>query len=121
MDTKRKQYLDEYKKKTKRVSITLSLQEYRTLEAQAKKFGLKPTTFLKQKCFNSFDDKRFLSTQQQEDLKEFVRLIRSIANNVNQMAKHSNIFSAILNKKSVMQNLEFMEKKVIEFVTRDKS
>jgi len=121
MNEKRKKYLKEYNKNSKRVSITLSIQEYKILEKEAKKFGLKPTTFLKEKCFKSFDDKKFLSKEQEDELKEFVKLTRSIANNINQMTKHSHIFNTILNKKSVMHNLDFFEKKVVEFITRDKS
>jgi len=114
----RKEYLKEYSKRVKRVSVTLTLKEYKILEREAKKYGLKPTTFLKEAFFKCLDDEKFLSKTQEDELKNFVRAIRGIANNINQMAKHSNIFFAVLNKKRVFKNLEELEKLVMDFVMR---
>ncbi len=118
MDEKRKKYLQEYQEKTKRVSITLTNSEYQLLEKESKKLGVKPTTFLKQNFLNSLENKKDISIDDKERLKEFVRVVRGIGNNINQMAKHSNIFYSILNKNKVFKNLEKLEKEVIKFTNK---
>ena len=118
MDEKRKKYLKEYQEKTKRVSITLSFSEFQLLEKESKKAGMKPTTFLKQNFLNSLENKKNISLDDKESLKEFVHVIRGIGNNINQMAKHSNIFYTVLNKKKVFKNLEELEKEVIKFTNK---
>jgi len=115
MDEKRKKYIKEYQEKTKRVSITLTNSEYQLLEKESKKIGVKPTTFLKHNFLNSVENKKNISLEDKESLKEFVQVVRGIGNNINQMAKHSNIFYTVLNKKKVFKNLEELEKEVIKF------
>ena len=118
MDEKRKAYLKEYSKRVKRVSITLTLKEYKRLEKEAKKYNLKPTTFLKVAVFKCLDEEKLLSAVEEGELKKFVRAIRSIANNINQMAKHSNVFRMLLDRKRVFKKLEELERKVIVFITK---
>ncbi len=118
MDEKRKKYLKEYSKKVKRVSVTLTLKEYKILEREAKKYNLRPTTFLKKAFFSCLENKKLLTKVQEDELKEFVRIIRSIGNNINQMAKHSNIFRAVLNRNRVFKQLEELEREVIDFINK---
>ncbi len=118
MNEKRKKYLKEYSKRVKRVSVTLTLKEYKILEREAKKHDLKPTTFLKKAFFSCLENKKLLSKVQEDELKEFVKIVRSIGNNINQMAKHSNIFRSILNRNRVLNQLEKLEKEVIDFISK---
>ena len=77
------------KGRVKRVSLTFSTSEYRDLEAAANQAGAKPAPHIKALAMQALRDDVVLPEAVLDELAEASRLIRTIANNVNQMARYS--------------------------------
>ena len=102
---KRKTYLKKYKQEIKRVSITLTNQEYQELLKLSKKAKVKPTTYLKNSYLSNKNKTYFLSEEIKKELQSLNFKIRNIANNINQIAHSSNIFKAVSNPKIIKEKL----------------
>lgn len=116
----RKEYLESYKNKIKKVSITLTNKEYLELEKLAKSYKLKPTTFFKKVYLKSINNENILTADTSKELKSLIFLIRNIANNINQIAHSSNIFKFISTSK-INKNLADLESIIKGFVNNPKS
>ena len=117
---KRKSYLKKYKQETKRVSITLTNEEYQELLKLSKKARVKPTTYLKNSYLSNKDKTYLLSGDLKAELQSLNFAIRNIANNINQIANHSNIFKAVSNPKAIKEKLQELEELILNFVTKTK-
>lgn len=112
-----KTYKEKYKKRHKSVNVTLSLKEYKRLAELAEQQNTKPTTLMRELAFAQMDKQAVYPTELIELLKEHNRLIRSIANNLNQMAHHANIFSDV-DKKTVFDHLRELHTTIADFSKR---
>lgn len=114
-----REYLKEYRQdyKNHRISVTLTPQEFARLNALARKQKKKPTSFLKELAFSALDDKAILSDELAQELQVFNRLIRNVANNVNQLARASNAFDAHIRPQDVLSELQRLDFLVREFIT----
>lgn len=110
-----KAYKAKYNTRHKRVSVTLTLAEYRQLKEAAKQQKTKPTSLLKELAFASLNDTDLQPTELVDKLNEHNRLVRSIANNLNQIAHHANIFSEV-DKKTVFDHLRKLHTQVEYFI-----
>lgn len=110
-----KTYKEKYNKTHQSVNVTLTTAEYKQLTELAKQQKTKPTTLLKQLAFTQMEKQAVYPTELIELLKEHNRLIRSIANNMNQMAHHANIFSEV-DKKTVFDHLRQLHLQIDGFV-----
>ncbi len=94
MDEKRKlyqrQYRDKYKSRAKRVNLTLSNKEYRSFVSAARKDNAKVTSFIKDLALAGLEARASIPPELHEELKTLRFAILNIANNVNQIAHHSN-------------------------------
>ena len=99
-----REYLKEYRQdyKNHRMSITLSPQAFARLNALA---------------FSSLDGKAIVSDELAQELQVFNRLVRNVANNVNQLARSSNAFDAHITPQDVLAELQRLEFLVNEFIT----
>jgi len=90
MSEKRQSYLRNYRKdyQAKRVNLTLSKAEYRAFVRASD--GEKITSFVKRLALDSLSDKKPVPAEVMEELRTLKFAIRNIANNVNQIAHHSN-------------------------------
>lgn len=90
MTSKRRDYQQAYQKtyKGKRVNLTLSPSEYRAFSQQAK--NQKVTTFIKKLALSALNQQALIPKNLDTELKMLHFAIRNIANNVNQIAHHSN-------------------------------
>ena len=86
------------KGRVKRVSLTFSSSEYREFEAAAKAEGEKPASHIKALAVQGLRNEVSLPESVEGELAEVSRLIRTIANNVNQMARHSNRIGRVLDE-----------------------
>ena len=86
------------KGRVKRVSLTFSSPEYREFEAAAKAEGEKPASHIKALAVQALRNEVTLPESVESELAEVTRLIRTIANNVNQMARHSNRIGRVLDE-----------------------
>lgn len=114
-----REYLKEYRQdyKNHRMSVTLSPQEFARLNALAKKHKKKPTSFLKELAFSSLDGKAIVSDELAQELQVFNRLVRNVANNINQLARSSNAFDAHITPQDALAELQRLEFLVNEFIT----
>lgn len=118
----RKQYQARYRKsyrqRTRRVSVSLSLAEYARLERAAAQFSERATTHLKRRAFAHLDDAVLVPPELGERLQDLVFLIRNIATNVNQMARHSNEIQAVLDAKAPFHEVARLEAALRAMVER---
>jgi hypothetical protein len=123
MSEKRRAYQKEYKKrydaKNKRVNLTLADDEYRDFVRHAKK--TKVTSYIKQLAIAGLNSQTVLPDNIEEELKTLRFAIRNIANNINQIAHHSNTMRGISSEAehSVFQYLKQLED-VVESYTKGK-
>ena len=123
MSEKRRAYQKEYKKrydaKNKRVNLTLADDEYRDFVRHAKK--TKVTSYIKQLAIAGLNSQTVLPDNIEEELKTLRFAIRNIANNINQIAHHSNTMRGITAdaEHSVFQYLKQLED-VVESYTKGK-
>ena len=107
------EYLRQYKKEHppvgKRVNITLSESEYARLVEVASESGERPTTFLRNVALAALEGRRVLAKEEEAKVDEFVRVVRGIANNLNQMARYSNSMRGMLDEREVGYQLLHME------------
>lgn len=112
-----KKYREENKRKTKRVSVTLSLDEFKQLEQMAKVEKIKPTTLLKKLAFSSMNKKADFPLDVSADFGDLVHILRGVANNINQMAKHSNTIKRVADESrlfSLLKSIEDENRKFLE-------
>jgi len=86
-----KQY--HYKKTRKIVTFPLLLDDFEKLKSQADNTGMSVNKMVKEMVLNHLESKpnNFQSKEQLELIKEYMRISRGIATNINQMAYSSNI------------------------------
>jgi len=94
----KKEYMKNYKKhyysRTRKiVTFPLLLEDYSILSQKAQKSGITVNTMSKQVILHFIENtpNRFITLRQQELIKEYMRISRGIATNINQMAHSSNI------------------------------
>jgi hypothetical protein len=117
---KRRESKKRHREKTKRISITLSEEEYNLLKSRADKLNTKPTTYLKN-VYNSYHKKTIVQSQDlQDDIKDLRFLIRNIANNINQIARNNNIMNSLFNGKKAITKLSELENLILDFIERKK-
>lgn len=118
MDNKQayqKAYKLKYNKRHKNVNVSLTLAEYKQLCAVSKLHDMKPTTMLRELALSKLNDTELATADVIAALNEHNRLVRSIANNLNQMAHHANIFSEV-DKATVFNHLRQLHEQVAEFI-----
>jgi len=82
-----------YKKTRKIITFPLLLEEFELLKNQAEKMGMSNNKMAKEIVLNYFDlqPQKFQTKEQLDLIKEYMRISRGIATNINQMAYSSNI------------------------------
>jgi hypothetical protein len=116
---KRKIYNQEYGQRTKRVSLTLTNAEYSEIEQRAKKEGIqKPTTLLKNMAFAYHQQTPIIPQSIKEELQELRFLLRNVANNINQIAHHSNTIQRLADENGLLLEIQKMEKTIHDFVAQ---
>jgi hypothetical protein len=82
-----------YKKTRKIITFPLLLEEFELLKNQAEKMGMSNNKMAKEIVLNHLDSQpqNFQTKEQLDLIKEYMRISRGIATNINQMAYSSNI------------------------------
>lgn len=109
-------YKSEYKDRVHRITLTLSNAEYEEMEKRAKSENVKPTTLIKNMAFAYHQQTPIISESIAEELKELRFLIRNVANNINQIAHHSNTIQQLADENGLLLEIQKMEKTVNDFV-----
>lgn len=113
---KRKIYNQEYSQRTARVSVTFSKSEYSEIEKRAKAEGVKPTTLVKNMALAYHQKIQIMPEPIKEELQELRFLIRNVANNINQIAHHSNTIQRLVDENGLLLEIQKMEKTINDFV-----
>lgn len=111
-----KAYKSEYKTRTHRVTVTLTPEEYATLKREAKALGLRPTSLAREFIVST---KGTLTTQPeaiQKELSEIRFLLRNTANNINQIAHHSNTIKRLVDENGLLLEVQKMEEAIFAWV-----
>lgn len=91
----RKLYIKEYQKdyyvRNKRINLTVNDVDRGTICKLSEKENKLPSTFVKEIVICRLKEEYYLQEEIKSGLSEFVRNIRGIANNVNQIARNTNI------------------------------
>lgn len=109
-----KAYRKKYNKRHKSVNVTLTLAEYQQLKSFATRQKTNPTALLKELAFAQLTNQSVYPNQLLTLLQEHNRLIRSIANNLNQIAYRANIFDEV-DKKTVFDHLRTLHTQIEQF------
>lgn len=113
--TDRSEYLKAYRKdygsRAKRVNLTFDLPEYRSVLRAAKSLGEPVATYVKRMALAAHHEAETVQLPEEllEELADLSRVIRTIANNVNQMARHSNRIAQVLDEQEVFLHIQRLE------------
>lgn len=112
------QYKAEYSQRMKRVSITFSNSEYSELEKRAKSESVKPATLVKNMALAYHQQVHIMPEPIKEELQELRFLIRNVANNINQIAHHSNTIQRLADENGLLLEIQKMEQIINDFVAQ---
>lgn len=110
-------YRREYRRQKKRISITVSHAEYDALASAALQEQKKVTTLVREYALTSLADIPRMPREIRAELRELSLLVRNIANNVNQIARHSNRIHELVSddEHNLLLYLKALEEHVREF------
>lgn len=112
----RKLYNQAYATRSHRVAITLTPTEYVELEKRAKAEGVKPTTLVKNMAIAYHQSQQIPQEPILKELQELRFLLRNSANNINQIAHHSNTVGRLVDENGFLDEVRKMETTINEFV-----
>jgi hypothetical protein len=114
------QWREASKKTHKRVELNLPISEYEAflaiVESQNKKQNV--SALIAEMAINYRDNKTTIPESLEDSLKEINIAIRGIGNNINQIARNSNIYQEV-DKKMFFDNLKELNLRVNDFVKRE--
>jgi len=114
------QYQRDYRDRTKRqykdVSVRLPVADHRELRAYGQGNGMGIATVLREGALAQIRSTSLRSSGVEEELKELRFLLASIANNVNQMAHHSNVVRHVVDEGGALAKLQELEELIEGFV-----
>ena len=107
-----RRYREQYKSQVKRVNLTLSKEEYLLFSRAAE--NKKVTAFIKELALVTLNGQTSIPENLKEELKTLRFAIRNIANNVNQIAHHSNAVRSITmaEENNLFQHLKQLEEAI---------
>lgn len=111
-------YRQQYKDQARRVNLTFTLPEYREIARVAKSTGSPVAAYVKRLALEAHDGRQPAPEELAEQLADLERVIRTIANNVNQMARHSHRIGHVLDEQEVFLNIRALELELKEAITR---
>lgn len=114
-------YRQQYKDHAKRVNLTFSLAEYRGIARSAKNAGSPVAAYVKRLALETHEGRSSAPEELAEQLADLERVIRSIANNVNQMARHSNRIAHVLDEQEVFLHIHALQTELKEAISRASS
>lgn len=112
-----KKYREEYKNKVKYITIAIPLKMYEELEKLSVTEEEKISPLIRKMAWAYMCEQTFVPKEISEQLREFALLIRSVANNINQMAHYSNTLRIMTqsDEHSLLMELKKLEDLVKEY------
>lgn len=114
-----KQYRKAYATKTRSIRVALTRQEYSRVEREAKQNNTTVAAFSRGQILKEPIQAVSSNINASEDAaKEVVFLLRNIANNINQMAYHSNRLRMVLDENEPLIVLQELETELKAFLKK---
>ncbi len=114
----KKAHWQAYTKTHKRVYGTLTKDEYRTIKVRADQENRSVWEQIWQESCHYREQEKLLSQAEAKQLDELYFILRNIGNNINQVAKHSNTFSRLVQDRRILKQLENLESTVDAFIRK---
>lgn len=111
-----KQYRNRTKRKFRDVSLRLSTQDYRELKSYADDNGYGLATILREGALAQIRGSHIRASGVEAELKELRFLLSTVANNVNQMAHHSNVVRHVVDEGGALAKLRELETLIEDYV-----
>lgn len=116
-----RQYWKNYKKKTRQISLTVSVQEYKMWKDAAERQGRRSVgQQIKAEALAYREQEHLPELDTQNYLAELIRILRGIGNNINQIAHHSNAFGRVMKERDAIANLKKLEQVADGFIRQVK-
>ena len=116
------QYQKEHRDKTKDtrkvVSVSMSVSEHERLRRYARSHKLSLSSLLRASALAQCEKSQLTSPEVQAELRELKFLLSNVANNMNQMAYHSNLLRQVQDENGVLQAFAEMESLLHNFVSQ---
>lgn len=113
-----KQYREEYSKRVKYLNISVPLKIYNEMLEIAEKEGTKVSKLFRDMAIAYMQQKTFVPKEVEEELKQVRLLIRNVANNVNQVAHHSNIMKGLVDENQLLAEIKKLESIVDDYTKK---
>lgn len=110
----------QYRKKVVRSGVTFSVDEFDRVQALADSLNLKPAVLIKRLTLSALDGEQVQSAEAVEELRAFTFLLRNIANNLNQLTRHSNRVKMIIDENKVLDQIRKLELAFKDFFKKAK-
>lgn len=107
-----KAYLDDYRARHKCVNIAVPIDDYKKLEKAARRERMTPARLLLTIGLRDLDKTVYVPAEIKEELGRLGLLIRNVANNINQIAHHTNTVRQAADAKAVFAELAKLERAV---------
>jgi hypothetical protein len=115
----KKSYWQDFVKRNKRVYGTLTKDEYRTIKGLADAESRNVWQQIWQESCHYRNQEKLLSQKETTKLDGLYFILRNIANNINQIAKHSNGLRRLVQKNRTLYQLERLETTIGNFVRQE--
>lgn len=102
----------------RRVSVTLTADEFARVEQSAEAYGERVTTHLKTCAFAHLDARYLVPSDLAQRMDALLSVMRGIGNNLNQLARHSNEMQYFLDTEEVRLQVRRMDEAVRAFVSQ---
>lgn len=118
--TYQKGYRQTYKDQAKRVNLTFGVSEHRSITRAARSSGEPVAAYVKRMALAAHTERAEARVPEEmlEELADLSRVIRTIANNVNQMARHSNRIGQVLDEQEVFLHIQSLEAELRATIAR---
>ena len=120
MPANSKEYQKAYRQKTKGkrhyVTVALSPEEHQLLTLYAKTHQCSASTLLRKATLLLCEQSQLASPEIEQELRELRFLMANIANNLNQIARHSNRVKQVVDDEAALRLFREMETTLKDFV-----
>ena len=110
-----KKYREDYKDKVKYVSVAIPVSMYEELEKLSEIEKVKISPLIRNMALAYMQQKTFVPKKIENELKEFTFLVRSVANNINQIAHHSNTVKHLVDENAFLMEIKRLEDMVKDY------
>ena len=110
-----KRYRAEYVDRVRYINIAFARADLARIEARADKDGVRIAPLVRALALAQLDGTAFVSKTMDGKVDQLRWLMSNIANNVNQMARHSNRLRIMVDEDGLLAHIETLERLVIDY------